>query len=386
MSKLRNGVVVAALLAAMGCSNNDTNSHPEDTGSVQFALVVVPTDVQCIHVAATGTRVKEQDFPVAPGQMSLLSMIGLPVGAVTFTGEAFNGPCGGPASMMPTYVADPVTAQINATGVTALTLNMRRNGQASISVDFETGNMCVPAGSPCSPTNPNACCTGLTCQGDATGNPICQMGSCPPVGSLCDPTRPDACCTGLVCQADATGNATCQQQNMCVQQGGQCLPGTACCAGLSCVADPTGIQSCQPNICVPPGGICGPGVTQQCCSGLTCALDPATGSPRCQQPGPTCSMVLMPCSPAMPCCAGLSCTPSGTSFMCQPNACGQPGSLCGPGSTTPCCSGLMCQPDPTGVPTCQQACVPGGAQCGGATPCCAGLMCTPAPDGTVRCQ
>ena len=38
-----------------------------------------------------------------------------------------------------------MTAQIDATGVTALTLNMRRNGMAAISVDFENGGVCTPA-------------------------------------------------------------------------------------------------------------------------------------------------------------------------------------------------------------------------------------------------
>ena len=279
MSKLRNGVVVAALLAAMGCANNDTDSHPEDTGTVQFALVVVPTDVQCLQITATGTRVKQQNFNVVPGQMSVLSMNGLPVGAVTFTGQAFNGPCGGPAV---TYVADPVTVQINSTGVAAVPLSMRRNGQASISVDFETGNMCVPAGMLCDPTNPTSCCTGLTCQADATGKAICQQNMCPPVGAVCDPTRPDSCCSGLTCSPDATGLGVCKQVNMCVPQGGRCLAGTACCVGLSCQPDPTGIQSCQPTVCMPPGAVCGPGLTQQCCAGLMCVLDPATVKPICR--------------------------------------------------------------------------------------------------------
>jgi len=315
MSKLRNGVVVAALLAAMGCANNETDSHPEDTGTVQFALVVVPTDVQCLQITATGTRVKQQNFNVVPGQMSVLSMNGLPVGAVTFTGQAFNGPCGGPAV---TYVADPGTVQINSTGVAAVPLSMRRNGQASISVDFETGNMCVPAGMLCDPTNPTSCCTGLTCQADATGKAICQQNMCPPVGAVCDPTRPDSCCSGLTCSPDATGLGVCKQvnmcvpqglpcdpanpssccsglacladvtgkaicqQNMCVPQGGKCLAGTACCVGLSCQPDPTGIQSCQPTVCMPPGAVCGPGLTQQCCAGLMCVLDPATMKPICR--------------------------------------------------------------------------------------------------------
>ena len=208
--RLRNGVVVAALLVAVGCANGDADSHPEDTGRVEFALVIVPADVQCIQLVATGTRVRQQNFNVAPGQASVLSMNGLPVGSVTFTGQAFAGGCaGGPTMPAPTYEADPVTAQINATGVTALTLNMRRNGMASISVDFENGGACTPAGGACAGATAAQCCTGLSCQGDPTGNLTCQPSTtCSPAGGFCGSGT--QCCAGLSCQGDPTGMLTCQ--------------------------------------------------------------------------------------------------------------------------------------------------------------------------------
>jgi hypothetical protein len=237
--RLRNGVVGAALLVAVGCSNADTDSHPEDTGRVEFALVIVPTDVQCIQLVATGTRVRQQNFDVTPGQASVLSMNGLPVGSVTFTGQAFAGGCaGGPTMPSPTYVADPVTAQINATGVTALTLNMRRNGMASISVDFE--GTCAPAGTTCSATT--VCCAGLSCQGDPTGMLSCQPNACTPAGGPC--AGATQCCAGLSCQGDPTGVLTCQQAT-CAPAGGACGGAAVCCAGLSCQDDGAGTLTCQ---------------------------------------------------------------------------------------------------------------------------------------------
>jgi len=250
--------------------------------------------------------------------MSVLSMAGLPVGQVTFTGEAFPGGCGGggPTAPSPNYVADPVTTQINAAGVTSLTLNMRRNGQASISVDFETGGMCVPAGSACMPGSTTPCCTGLTCQGDPTG-----------INS-------------------------CQPQNMCAPGGAQCDATTVCCSGLVCQGDPTGINSCQPLVmCRPPGSSCGPGMTQQCCAGLTCQLD-AAGLPSCQPNA--CVPLGSACSATAACCSGLACQADPTGInSCQPPAmCRPPGAPCGPGMTQQCCAGLTCQLDPAGTPIC----------------------------------
>ncbi|HXU04473.1 MAG TPA: hypothetical protein VN903_26105 [Polyangia bacterium] len=211
--RLLTGVAVAALVAALGCSDlPNTEPSPEDTGRVEFALVVVPTDVQCITITAIGTRVRQQDFIVVPSQTSVLAMNGLPVGQVAFSGQAFNGACGGPAAPMPTYVADPVTAQVNATGVTALTLNMRRNGQASISVDFETGAaMCIPSGGQCTGASAT-CCTGLACQPDATGSLSClPPPTCRPLGSICGPGLNAMCCAGLTCALDpTTGAPACQ--------------------------------------------------------------------------------------------------------------------------------------------------------------------------------
>ena len=214
MSKQRllKGVALAVLGAAVGCTDlPSTEPTPDDTGRVEFALVMVPTDVQCISITATGSRVRQQDFIVVPAQTSVLAMNGLPVGAVTFSGQAFNGACGGggPMGPSPTYVADPVTAQINATGVTSLALNMRRNGQASISVDFETGGMCGGPGSACSPTSPNACCTGLSCQVDPT-----------------------------------TMLTSCQPSTMCMPPGAQCGPGTALQQGPA--TDPVVLRQAKP--------------------------------------------------------------------------------------------------------------------------------------------
>jgi hypothetical protein len=304
--RLRTGVVVAALLAAVGCSNADSDSQAEDTGRVELALVVVPTDVQCIRIVATGTRVREQSFNVMSGQMSVLSMNGLPVGSVTFTGDAFAGGCPtGPMTPSPTYVAEPVTAQINATGVTALTLNMRRNGMASISVDFENGAMCLAAGSACVPGSTTPCCSGLSCQGDPTGVTSCQPNMCVPAGGACPATA--VCCAGLSCQPIG-GTPTCVS-NMCLPPGTPCMPGstTTCCMGLMCVPDATGLPRCQQNTCMPAGAPCLPGSTM-CCTGLACQSDP-TGQSICQPPS-MCVPGGALCTPTSICCAGTMCAPA----------------------------------------------------------------------------
>jgi hypothetical protein len=193
--------------------------------------VQVPPDVTCIHIVAAGTRTKQADFDVMPGQMSVLPMNGLPLGTVSFSGAAFPSACAAMTSTsQPTFVADPVVAQITSSAVTQVTLAMRRNGQASISVDFESAPMCVAAGGNCGdPTVP--CCAGLTCQSEA-GTLTCQSAPmCVGVGASCSAAMP--CCAGLVCQGDATtGSQSCQSAPapMCPTAQHVCL----CATGFYC--------------------------------------------------------------------------------------------------------------------------------------------------------
>jgi hypothetical protein len=300
------GVVGAAVLAIAGCGGD--GAEEEALGSAEIQITQVPADVSCIRIVAAGSsRVSQQSFDVAAGQSSVLAMQGLPTGAVTFSGDAFPTPCSQVGSMStPTYIADPVVAQVQLPQITQVTLPMRRNGRAGVSVDFETDATC--AGQAC--MSDAECCAGTSCQEDGTGVFSCQANACQAAGSTCSMAAP--CCAGLSCVGDATGVTTCQTAGMCGGQGAACDPatGTGCCAGLVCQASAAGVTTCQTaSMCQGQGQPCMvPGSASGCCAGLTCVADP-TGQTSCQTP-PMCGVQGANCDPAtggITCCAGLQC-------------------------------------------------------------------------------
>ena len=256
-----------AVLAVIGCSG-DGADREELTGRAEIAITQVPPDVLCVRIVAAGSRVSQQSFNVMPGQSSILALNALPTGAVTFSGDAFNSPCNQVGGMStPTYVADPVMAQVSLPAVTQVTLAMRRNGRASVSVDFETGTGPACVGTPC--MDPTQCCAGTTCTGDAAGTLSCQpTTACTPVGAPCQGATP--CCGGAACIPDPTTMQAVCGNPMCGGQGAACDPAAStCCSGLSCNANNMGVNVCQiPTMCGGPGAMCTPSVP--CCAGLAC--------------------------------------------------------------------------------------------------------------------
>jgi hypothetical protein len=100
--------------------------------------------VGCIVVTVEGARTVQKQQGVSAGQSSMLSLRGLPLGTATFTAQAYTGACSGvSSSSVPSWLSDPVVVTL-ASGVAAqVTLPMRHNGQADVSVDFLADD-CVP--------------------------------------------------------------------------------------------------------------------------------------------------------------------------------------------------------------------------------------------------
>lgn len=128
-------------LALLGCSKGRTGAEgDEPLGSARFSVQSVPADVQCIRVTAEGTRTRTESFDVTPNQSAQFVMPSLPSGPVTFTGEAYPVRCNKVKdSTLPTWISDPVTADVAPGGVTPVTLVMRPVGSADIGVDFQDG-------------------------------------------------------------------------------------------------------------------------------------------------------------------------------------------------------------------------------------------------------
>ena len=125
--------------SGLGCSSTPSGGGSEEkgVGEAQFAVKVVPNNVQCIQVTAAGSRTLTTSFDVTPNQSAQLSMPGLPAGSVTFSANAYSTPCSQvTASSIPGWSSAPVTAQVIAAGVIQVTLVMSQSGSASIGIEF----------------------------------------------------------------------------------------------------------------------------------------------------------------------------------------------------------------------------------------------------------
>jgi hypothetical protein len=142
----------------------------EPIGEARVALTEVPVDIVCIHLTAAGSRVVEKTFTssLVP-QDSVVAMQGLPLGDVSFTGEAYMVPCSAISGAIPEWVGGPVNATLTAGAIAQVTIVMKHNGKAKIGVDFDDPT-CSIAGDAC--TADNACCGGPNLVAS------CQSGAC----------------------------------------------------------------------------------------------------------------------------------------------------------------------------------------------------------------
>jgi len=131
---------VALCSMVFGCSSPNPEAEEQGLGVATAAVTNVPTDVACIVITVTGNRVAERKFDVTAGASSILAMNGLPVGAVTFTGNAYPTACSAvTSSSSPTWLSDPVSASLTAGVDAKVTLPLRKNGSSTVSVDFDDG-------------------------------------------------------------------------------------------------------------------------------------------------------------------------------------------------------------------------------------------------------
>lgn len=281
------------LFSGMGCSS--AAEHDGDTGVAQIAISQVPLDgsVGCIAVTATGNHTVSRSFNVSPGQNTVLDMNGLPVGTVSFAGNAYQGPCHAVATTTsPTWLSDPVLASVSNSQPVMVHLTMRRNGKAGVDVDFEDEPTCRANGAPCLAAaeccsqscvagtcgaQPPACPPGLlSCNGgcaDVTSDPF-NCGAC---GSVCPSF---AACQGGACVAAATCvDGIKNGPETDVDCGGPCIPcadGKACQAGFDCLSG-----LCNNGVCAPAQGQCQvatecPGADTECqmrtCTAGVCGM------------------------------------------------------------------------------------------------------------------
>lgn len=137
------GVVFSSIVVA--CAGRLSASRDDaDTSAVQLALTSVPSSVGCVRIDVAGTKTVTQTFAVTPGQPSTLTVSGLPRGSVTVSGAAFDGACTDPLPE-PTWVADPVAAELLPGQVVPIAITMHPHQRATVQIDFqEEGDAASP--------------------------------------------------------------------------------------------------------------------------------------------------------------------------------------------------------------------------------------------------
>jgi type VI protein secretion system component Hcp len=139
--KAAGAVALSSLIA--GCMGPPSGGagNGDLVGTAVLALTGVPTDGTCIQVAAAGYRTVTRSFNADPGSNAMLTMSGLPLGQVTFSAQAFAGGCPAAADAVPTWVSDAsFTATVAVKPPVLVTLNLVRNGNATVAIGFDDGD------------------------------------------------------------------------------------------------------------------------------------------------------------------------------------------------------------------------------------------------------
>jgi hypothetical protein len=118
---------------------------------VLLKIAVVPSDVQCVRLTAEGAgRSVVRELPVSGGVELKESLSGLPIGTVTFLGEAFTGACTSVSkSTIAAWASAPVETSIVLGRLTTVELVMVRNGRANVGVTFTEEGACTQTGAAC---------------------------------------------------------------------------------------------------------------------------------------------------------------------------------------------------------------------------------------------
>lgn len=171
MSKL---LVSAPIILSLALAGSGCGLEPEEDGveQVRLNISVVPAEVRCVRITATGpgrTLVRELE---ATGGMSLSRpLTGLPLGTVTFLGEAFPSLCASVTkSTNAAWISEPVVASVALGRSSTVDLTMVRNGRAKVDVAFTEEPACTAPGGACL-SNAECCsgkCVQKACAAEAT--------------------------------------------------------------------------------------------------------------------------------------------------------------------------------------------------------------------------
>jgi hypothetical protein len=149
--------LVSLAAASSGCGIDLPD--PDTVEQVVLRISVVPSEVRCIRITVLGTgRTVTRELEATGGISFQQSFTGLPLGLVTFTGEAFPAACSSVTkSTVPAWVSETVPVSIVLGRIANVDLTMVRNGRAKVSLGFSDEPACSAAGAAC--LSATECCS-----------------------------------------------------------------------------------------------------------------------------------------------------------------------------------------------------------------------------------
>ena len=148
-------LVCAALVTGCGLYGAEPPpprpGSPGDLEQVVLKITEVPADVRCVRITAAGeSRSVVREIEATGGTALTESLSGLPIGTVTFTGEAFTTACSSVTkSTVAPWASAPVETSIVVGRLSTVELAMVRNGRAKVEVSFTDEAACTATGAEC---------------------------------------------------------------------------------------------------------------------------------------------------------------------------------------------------------------------------------------------
>lgn len=125
----------AALASALvaGCSGTE---GLEATGEVHAELKVVPTGLQCVRFISSNGNLTRTAAVTAGSSSATLSLGLLNLGDTTITAAGFNVACASIGTNNPTWIGDPVRANVLASGTAPIRIVLVPATSTNVAVDF----------------------------------------------------------------------------------------------------------------------------------------------------------------------------------------------------------------------------------------------------------
>ncbi len=119
-----------------GSCANETQEESQ-TGEAHVALTQIPSDVQCVRIKVIGANTTVRKIAVESTEDAQLDLGRLPIGEVTFEGNAYDSPCNDLALANLTYIADSVDTILRAGVSENVELDFRANDPVIVSANFK---------------------------------------------------------------------------------------------------------------------------------------------------------------------------------------------------------------------------------------------------------